>query len=252
MDWFKHSIGSHDDPDISEAMDKFGHAGYSVFFILLEIYGTEFNRINGDGELSLKWKYFGQKSRTKRKCSENILTFYRECNRIDFQSFPESFTVSIPKFLEFASNYTRYEKPKYLNRHLNTTDKNQSVEVEVEEEKNIKAQKPKNPTPPSKEEEMILTELKDITNKLYKQKIFSNVYAFLNKALKERKNIKAIIHTLKQCLLLKPKEPWGYCTNILKVENGNFSEYEHVQKGKKNNSIFFDIIEKLKLAEAKQ
>jgi len=31
MKWFKHSTGSHDDPDISDLMDKFGDTGYGAF-----------------------------------------------------------------------------------------------------------------------------------------------------------------------------------------------------------------------------
>jgi len=54
MEWLKHSTSSHDDPDISDAMDEFGDAGYTVFFIILEIYGQEFNHANIDGWITCR------------------------------------------------------------------------------------------------------------------------------------------------------------------------------------------------------
>jgi hypothetical protein len=58
VDWFKHMTASHDDPDISDAWDKFGSIGPLVFWVILEIYGREFNRLNGSGEITLSWKYY--------------------------------------------------------------------------------------------------------------------------------------------------------------------------------------------------
>lgn len=106
-------------------------------------------------------------------------------------------------------------------------------------------------TPKEEKTDPLILELKDKAEKLYQQKIFPQVYAFLNKALQEKKNLKAIIHTFNQCLLNKPKEPWGYCLHILKIESGNFNEHDHTQKGKENNTIFLDIVEKLKLISGK-
>ena len=51
MKWFKHFVGSYEDPDISDAEDEFGPTGYSAFFKILEIYGREFRRVDDDGYL---------------------------------------------------------------------------------------------------------------------------------------------------------------------------------------------------------
>jgi hypothetical protein len=110
MQWFKHLTSSHEDPDISDAWDKFGPIGPLIFWVILEIYGREFSRLNGRGQLTLSWKYFLNKVRTKRKTSENILAFYRERSRILSEIFPECVKIKIPKFLEMSSNWVRREK----------------------------------------------------------------------------------------------------------------------------------------------
>jgi hypothetical protein len=110
MQWFRHLTCSHEDPDISDAWDKFGPIGPLMFWVILEIYGREFSRLNGRGQLTLSWKYFLNKVRTKRKTSENILSFYRERSRIISEIFPECVKIKIPKFLEMSSNWVRREK----------------------------------------------------------------------------------------------------------------------------------------------
>ena len=110
MQWFKHLTCSHEDPDLSDAWDKFGPIGPLMFWVILEIYGREFSRLDGSGELTLSWKYFQNKVRTKRKTSENILAFYRERSRIISETFPECVNIKIPKFLEMSSNWVRRGK----------------------------------------------------------------------------------------------------------------------------------------------
>jgi hypothetical protein len=110
MQWFRHLTCSHEDPDISDAWNKFGPIGPLMFWVILEIYGREFSRLDGSGELTLSWKYFQNKVRTKRKTSENILAFYRERSRIISEIFPECVKIKIPKFLEMSSNWVRREK----------------------------------------------------------------------------------------------------------------------------------------------
>jgi len=105
VEWFKHSTRSHDDPDISEAMDEFGDKAYSIFFMVLEIYGEEFNRLK-NGNLTLSKKTWMRKLRKKWKLIENILSFYAECNRLEFTCNEKVATIKIPKFIEISSNWT--------------------------------------------------------------------------------------------------------------------------------------------------
>lgn len=76
--------------------------------------------------------------------------------------------------------------------------------------------------------------LKKVCDDLYYEKIFSKAHIFVNKSLKEKKNPSAILYTVSRCLtqgrmgkFQNDKQPWGYCVQILKVENGNYNEAEH-------------------------
>jgi uncharacterized protein YdaU (DUF1376 family) len=86
---------------------------------------------------------------------------------------------------------------------------------------------------PSKDETANFSDLKleesieDICKQLYERKIFPEVFAFKNKMAGDKKSKRALLHTLGRCYLTKPKEPWAYCQQIIKVENGNFNEQEY-------------------------
>lgn len=69
-------------------------------------------------------------------------------------------------------------------------------------------------------------DLEEIANELKNAKLFPKAFAFKNKALKEKKNLRAVLHTLKQCFINRPDEPWAYCTYVLGVEDGNYNERE--------------------------
>ena len=156
MDWYKHSTSSHDDPDISDAMDEFGHSAYSVFFILLELYGQEFNHINGDGWLTLSKSFLERKLRcrwlkrgqTLEQCWSSrgvdrgklrsyfgvILEFYRSRGRFDVQETPETVSIRIPKFIEVASNWTKRTKTLPTESLQSPSVVPTAIEEEEEEE----------------------------------------------------------------------------------------------------------------------
>ena len=69
----------------------------------------------------------------------------------------------------------------------------------------------------------IFEEMELISKELYEERIFKEVFAFKNTACKKKINPKATLRALVQCKKNRPKEPWGYCTNILKVEDGNYN-----------------------------
>lgn len=109
MEWFKHSTGSHEDPDISDAWDTFGDAGPTIFWTLLEVFGAEYSHLK-EGWLTLSVSYFERKTRRKFKKSEKILEFYQNRGRIYFKKDNFSISLTIPKFIKIASNWT--SRPK--------------------------------------------------------------------------------------------------------------------------------------------
>jgi hypothetical protein len=138
MKWFKHKTGSHDNPDISDAMDRFGDAGYSVFFIILEIYGKEYGRLV-DGKLTISRTFLRRKLRKSWTKVEQILNFYSECQKILYKIEGRNVIIEIPKFLKIASNWTKRvnenkDKPPTEEPTEEPTAKEVEEEVEVDKE----------------------------------------------------------------------------------------------------------------------
>ena len=106
MDWFKHYTSSHEDPDISDAWDEFGDSAVVVFWTVLEIYGREFSHLK-DGYLTISIRYFERKLRRKWKKVEKILAFFALRHRILFEKTDLTVSISIPKFIAVASNWTK-------------------------------------------------------------------------------------------------------------------------------------------------
>ena len=159
MEWFKHSTGSHEDPDISEAWEEFGDAGPVVFWTILEVYGLEFNHLDTDGYLTLPIRYWERKLRrpwlkkgkTLGECWSSrgvdrgksrsyggvVVEFFRGRGRFEIRETPETVSIRIPKFIKIASNWTT--RPKQQPTEVATevaTEAPHAIEVEEEEKKN--------------------------------------------------------------------------------------------------------------------
>ena len=139
MKWFQHSVDSHDDPDIFDAESLFGDSGYSVFFKILELYGREYNSIDAKGNLRISWGFLRRKLRKTRAKVRQILNFYEERQRIFHKIEGDYIIISIPQFIDIASNWTKrpkQEKPTNLcSSSVAPTAKEVEEEVEVEVDK---------------------------------------------------------------------------------------------------------------------
>uniref|UniRef100_A0A6M3KIS1 Lin1244/Lin1753-like N-terminal domain-containing protein n=1 Tax=viral metagenome TaxID=1070528 RepID=A0A6M3KIS1_9ZZZZ len=142
MEWFKHSTGSHEDPDISDAWDQFGDAGPVVFWTILEVFGVEYSHLK-DGWLTISIQYFERKLRRKFKKSEKILQFFEKRERIYFKIDHELISITIPKFIKIASNWTT--RPKDKPSSLPTEAPTEAPHAKEEEEKKNKEKKKNNP-----------------------------------------------------------------------------------------------------------
>jgi len=72
--------------------------------------------------------------------------------------------------------------------------------------------------------------LDKICDELYEREIFPKAHAWKNKMIKEKRNHRAVLHILMKCLIKRNFEggdPWGWCTKIIQIEDGNFSEREY-------------------------
>lgn len=107
MKWFQHSTDSHDDPDISDAEDLFGDAGYNVFFKILEVYGREFNQLNDEGWLRISRTFVRRKLRKSWTKVEQMLNFYSERQRIMYEIDGQFVSIKIPRFLDISGNWAK-------------------------------------------------------------------------------------------------------------------------------------------------
>lgn len=149
MDWFKHDTASIDDPDVQEAEEIFGDAGYAVFFKLLEIYGKEFNHLE-HGNLTISKTVLRRKLRKSWAKAEQILSFYQEKNRIFFTSNGTRVSFSIPTFHEKLSSWVtrQYNKTTKAPTEAPTEAPTKKLQTEVRSKnkdirvkKNIKKKK---------------------------------------------------------------------------------------------------------------
>lgn len=146
MDWFQHSTGSHEDPDLSDAWDKFGDAAVTVFWTTLEIYGKEYKNTDSDGNLRLSLGFVSRNMRRKFSKFQKIFEFFQERGRILFQLDGDYIIINIPKFVKIASNWTKRPSPKPTEAPTELpTEAPTAKEKEKEEEKEKKKNIP--PTP---------------------------------------------------------------------------------------------------------
>jgi len=73
----------------------------------------------------------------------------------------------------------------------------------------------------------IENDIQAVCEKLYEEKKFPAVFAFKNAAIKQQKNVRAVLHTLSRCYISDPKDPWAFCAKILQMESMNYNARDH-------------------------
>jgi len=136
MFWYKHSTGSHDDPDISDAWDELGDFGYVGFFVILEIYGQEFSHRDSEDFINISTTFLRRKLRKSSGKVQLLLDFFQKRNRIISKLNGDRIQLKVPKYIELASNWTK-RLPTEVPPEIPTA-KEVEVEVEVEKNKNDK------------------------------------------------------------------------------------------------------------------
>ena len=106
MEWFKHKTSAHMDPIVSDAWDEFGDAGYVVWFVLLEIYGQEYNSSKPEQKLNVSQAFVRRKFRKSWTKVQQILNFYSTFGKIDLEITDKRVVIGIPRFTEILSNWT--------------------------------------------------------------------------------------------------------------------------------------------------
>jgi hypothetical protein len=141
MKWYKHLVDSGDDPDIDDALNKFGPAGYYFFFRLLEIMSREFD-VNHPGENVFSLKYIRNRIRLKSTSILLALEFYQERKRLYYRFIDDDHIpmlwIKCPKLQQLADEFTKKQLSKKSGLNQEPLRNPMSVEVEVRSKKKIK------------------------------------------------------------------------------------------------------------------
>ncbi len=129
---------------------------------------------------------------------------------------------------------------KEKQRELPDSSGRKAALLPEDKEKNCSAPFPEKPeeekpyTPPSKEdiEGMPDAEARKLIDDTKVELYLTNIYTDVQKFMKiaAGKNPRAVLHTLVQCYRIKPKNPGGFCRDVLEKENANFNESDAIRQ----------------------
>jgi len=227
LKWFQHSVDSHDDPDISDAWDEFGDAAVVVFWVLLEIYGREFNNLDEEGKLTISKTFLRRKLRKSWTKAQQILNFYQKKNRIFHSTNGDDVTILVPQFIEIASNWTKRPKPE---KNPNLCSPSVAPTAIEEKKKRIEENITKEPAvavPSSKHFKDNTGELREqiethctTISKLPTKKKF-NPWQFVQECANKKQHPAAIEYVLTGLIKAWPtvSDPWPYANAAMKIES---------------------------------
>lgn len=123
-------------------------------------------------------------------------------------------------------NVSKNQTPRARARSLSVSSSVSDKALKAEDERF---------TLPSKEEisessnPKLLSSIENLSKHLYEGNIFPEVHAFKNLCLKNKANLRAVVHTLTRCAVAKPTTPWAYCVSIMQKEDGNFNARDYTK-----------------------
>jgi hypothetical protein len=255
MKWYKHLVGSGDDPDIDSAVILFGSDGYYVFFRTLEIMAREFD-VENPGQNVFLWEFLRKKYRISARKLVKILSFFHQKNRILFRKFKNENTemveLNCPKLKALCDEYTQKKIAKMSGQYRDNYRENVGLRQQITDTDN-----------------MLLTGsdpgflnvggvfLPEIIKKCRKihdlqknergdKKI--NIAAWVNQAVKHGAHPKAVDYSLDH--LISRWEtvviPWPYIQAIFQLQNGNFWEKEHIKESEDFKNEWAMVDDKIK------
>lgn len=138
LPWFTHDHDAHEDHFIQESMDKFGHFGYSSYFIILELMHK-----HGVGDsLSISRSRLCQKLRSRWPQVRLYLDFSRTSDKVQFTLSGDEVQLQIKKFRERQSK---------LKIKIPSTYRQSSLKTPIEREGERDGEKDLRATPEASE-----------------------------------------------------------------------------------------------------
>ena len=225
---------------IFEAIERFGGDGYMVFFGVMEILSDEFDIFN-PGVSRVSIKKLTKTFLISRQKLTKILTFFdQKANEIQtknksfFVTFEKDYVIiNCSRLAMLCDEHTQ----KLLNKNRESIGSQSGATPPTEvrskkkdlESKDLKAQTALSITPEKQKIETLIIEL---GNELSLDG-FPKAMEWIAEQQKSHKNPAAILHCLNRCKHRKRGQhdnPWGYCNQIMKVENGNYNERDCIRE----------------------
>jgi hypothetical protein len=245
VEYFPHFV--HQGKTLFTLEKMFGNDGYSTPFKILEIL-SDTNDHYYDFSQEEDWLYICAKLNLEEEHALKILKMMSKLSFIDQELF-ENKILWCQKLVDNLASVYEKRKAKLPSKPITATElpisapeiqQSKVKESRVEESKKQSTDKSESKIAFGEEMENSSTlkinqALDDMCADLLAKKIFQKVYAFKNKMLKEGRNPRSILHTLSRCYLKGQSTgfdgltPWGYCQQIISVEDGNYNERDHAK-----------------------
>lgn len=109
MEWFKHKSYALDDPKLSKVIDKFGPAGYGVWWIILEKIALEMNYTDRC-EISYSVKTWSKFCRISSKKFQIIVKFLQKIELILLDEDADFLTLKCPNLLRYKDEWSKKQQ----------------------------------------------------------------------------------------------------------------------------------------------
>jgi len=111
MKWFKHNTNVLQDPDMIKLIDKYGSAGYFIYFGLLELIASNYTiKLNQTIEFPIN--YLKQVFKVPQNVLIGILTQIKETHKIPLKIMNNKIVITYKKIPPFVDEYTRKQLKK--------------------------------------------------------------------------------------------------------------------------------------------
>ena len=114
MKWVQHKSNSRRDPTLKRAMDRWQHAGYACFWILIELMAENHNT-KSVGKLLISWKQVQQEFNKRRTFVQLYLDFLQGENKLLWEDRGENIWVYMPNFIKYSDRYTKQKLRESLS-----------------------------------------------------------------------------------------------------------------------------------------
>lgn len=179
-----------------------------------------------------------------RQNVRSALQRFKKMDFLTYKSTKHGMLVSIMNWESYQSKKDKSNQPSNQGvtkdqpsgNHRVTTNKNDKNE---KNKRTLKEYDSNEPSLKTEKDEIVSQgaipkvkeEIEKLVEEFYQEKSFDKIHAFKNKAYKSH-NPRAVLHALIRWKIKPDKDPklaWGYCTNILKVENGLYNEQDYLK-----------------------